>query len=294
MSQSAQVGSLIVIILTFLTTFGPRVGTAVAQFMICQLQPAPMCTEPVPVGAVPGTPADPPTVAQPDSTVDLAVPDCAASQAQVETLFPGGVWDSAALDGLGATAATGLQATPGEPSSGTWSMNGCTLSINADRGTELTNSWTSLWHNIVAGLVGAASAAVAYVACGATAASLFPPIGPFCGALAGFTIGFVWNLVGPALNGQSIGGTEVLSAFLAGLIAAVPAGFAYALDGISAAIPAVLRSMAEAISSGLGRAWGWVQRAAGAAVGQLTTWLENAAEYVAAAVATDPAIPQTS
>jgi hypothetical protein len=295
-AQAAQVGLLIGLSMTIMLAvvpMGPAIGGSVARLFICTLggDGGARCVTPHQGGDTGALGADDPApvTVGPDSVSDLDVADCAAAGGQLDTLFPDGRWSSTALDALGAGIDTGVPASPGNTvGGGTWQLDGCRLSVSADRNAAANSTWTSIWHSVVAGIVGATSAGVAYVTC----AALAGPALPACGAVAGFTIGFVWNIVGPALDGE-LDYRAVLKAFLIGLLAAIPAGFAFSLDAFATeTVGPILRAIGQGIRNGIGRSWGWIQRAAGASVNRIAGWLEYAADWMAqhgAQVPPDPA-----
>ena len=304
--QSAFVGLLVIIVLlitTSLVAFGPKLGSVVADDLICQLLQRQPCQGggdpdmagpkggPGDAGGIGGGKGDPDGggIAGPKSgsavIADLKTPgECAAGGQAVDGLFPSGSWSTADFQYYGSQVEV-PELPPGTPADlgGQVHVDACgNVVFTSD--IDLSNpddvhadiDWAAIGKTIAAGMAGAAAALVVAGFCAAV-----PALEPVCPYLWSFTIGFVWNLVSAALNnGGKIDGQGWLNAFVAGLIAATPAAFGKLGPLLAKYVPIWLGALKNAVAAVAKSSWAWLKPYISAAADVVGDFAAAAAKFI--------------
>lgn len=283
-SQSAFVAMLIVIILVItsaMVTLGPRVGGAVADYFICVLVGEEDCTAPD-LTAV-GNPDDgkPGGAGTEFASLELPEGDCRAAANELDTIFPGGDWGTGDFEDLGRGISIGNRPAIRYETGigGSFSLVDCKLVFNSTEDYSTLDevrtdiSWRGIANTLIAGAVGVASGAVAYVICNA-----IPVLVPVCGYVAGFMIGFMWSITGALLETGTIDGPAAVNALVAGILSALPAGYKV-LDPLSKALPGMMRALGRVAVDAWEASWGWVKEMTKSGVDSVVGWAGDAAAY---------------
>lgn len=279
-AQSAMVGLLVastLAITTGLTAYGPRVGSAVADFYVCQFgseSPA-ACVggpEAVPVRPVPTVPDE--VVPGVPTVIDLKPGYCADAGAALQKQLPGGRWDSTRLGGR-----------PGAPAvSGTWVLTGCQLTVDTEGSTvhRRLSWWTVFWKAVVTGFVAIAVGGGVTAACGALVAVQpeLAPLAPWCASIGSAALSFTGSLVSTALAGGPIDAEALTKAFIAALTGAVLGRLDLA-QRLGTAMPGLINTMIQEVSTYFAALPARVQAWAGPAFQAVRTFFVNLAAYIA-------------
>lgn len=270
-NQSAFVALLIAVILVILAalgTYGPQIGGTIAQYWICKLvTDAPNC---------PG-----PTLPDPATSDD-------SGQPQVVTVFdngpmaeelgidPGDLADSI-RDAPGALGASGLDVCdvawryatgyemPGLPLptelQEPGSCPGASVSVDDDGNVVVDvpddEVHTELWKWVIQLIAGAIALGGSFVSFG-ICTELLGPGAVICPYVGGFFMGFLYSFAGQLLSGGSISDWDLwASAFVTGIISALPAANAPAWPVVKNAVVTSLKAVARALTRGAVRIGGW-------------------------------------
>jgi disulfide bond formation protein DsbB len=273
----------VLLITTCLVAFGPKIGGVVADYLICQLLGSGSCPADGKTGGDGGL-TDPKS--GPAVMAVLQTPeDCAAGGPAIDGLFPGGKWSTGDFQQFGRQFPFPEGELPaGSPAdlSGQVHVDGCgTVVFTSD--VDLSNpdevhgniNWKAIGMTIAAGMIGAGAALIIAGFCSAVPALL-----PACPAIWSFAIGFFWNLAAAGLNNGNITGHDVLNAFVAGLIAAIPAAFGKLGPLLAKYVPIWLGKLWGGLVKVADKAWAWLKPYILNAAEKVGEFAEAAARYI--------------
>ena len=281
-NQTAFVGLLVAVILVItssLVAFGPKLGREVADYLVCVVLQQDGCGQDVPATESSGDPSDPSITID---SGDLGI-DRVELQEIIDFAYPDGQFDSTQFTDL-----PGLTLPIPEEDV----IGGISVDENGDLVLDLPPGyaagpdgevnenldWKSIGIKIAAGVLSVLAGLAATSAC----LAFFPEAGTFCGYWNGFFVTLVWNLVEPALRGQTVDRQKFYEALGAALIGGLPTLNGGTARALNVAIPKVMRFIGNALKAAPGKVWAWMRpyvqsglEAAGDIFSGFANWVRN-------------------
>jgi hypothetical protein len=258
-NQTAFVGLLVAVILVItnsLVVLGPKIGSQVADYLICVVFQQDDCRQNTAGQEPPGDPSDTSITIDND---DLGL-DPGELQDLIDFAYPDGQFDSGQFTDL-----PGLNLPiPDENVIG-----GISVDDNGDLVLDLPPGyaagpdgevnenldWKSIGIKIAAGVISVLAGLAATSAC----LAFFPEAGTFCGYWNGFFVTLVWNLVEPAMRGQTVDRQKFFEALGGAIIGGLPTLNGATAKVLNEAIPKIMRFIGNALKAAPGKVWAWMR-----------------------------------